>query len=803
MPTYLQLKDRSHSLMSNYAVAAAGPRVDTIQSSVILSYSQRVSNTLVSIFSLSEKEAIHGLEQFLKDNWTLVQGTMLSYTAIPQHDITQLLCDVARYVTGKKNDAKLADEPTFAVIKLLMPTIATESLQDAYPNLDDKVDINTLLQTHVLGSDGLSLLPARLLANEDVAFFQQQRPNPYYDFQIKKMSPFIDDEELARLVGHSSFTRDVFDSKKRYDIYADDKSNLLGHLRQLCAQLAYNSVGSSGGVGSEENAGMGVYSAILSFNSYYELLGEEKDKIPKTLRAEIEKLLRLSSNSAININATANLETCVATRRGALINQIRGQEGALSQIGLKDGNTRTKILLEAKTQFEVSKAALNQALEQHQYRDGQDKLGITLALLTVLGVQVSIQSKDDLEPIKTLAHDEVTAVFAYNPELKQQFVDQVQSIENLVIFSISTAPNKLKAIFTAIVPALYRDMIVSHQTVAALLISFDAERCKIICEALREGYYHFLLSVNDLAKLLCNLNSEQRSIFLNTMKEKLPEIIKTPAYFENVLLYSDLSPEQRSIVLDAMQVKIPDMIPTLFYLKKYLRALSLQHCSTILDSIKERLPSIITSAVDVHQILNDLNSIRPEFGSIAINAIKNKLPYLILSMDDVRLGFYAGTAEQQWIVLDAVKERLPFIIKNGYDLRSLIKHFSPEQGSIILDAMTESLPTIMASIMASSRHRNHFLGGLTPNQYRMVITHPAMKNILYPNCSFYLKCLAGLGAMTGLIVIGMANSNPNPVLALVGTGLLTLGMGLSKQGLFATKAPEKMNTPSLKNPELF
>ena len=244
------------------------------------------------------------------------------------------------------------------------------------------------------------------------------------------------------------------------------------------------------------------------------------------------------------------------------------------------------------------------------------------------------------------------------------------------------------------------------------------------------------------------------------------------------------------------------MIPTLFYLKMYLRALTLQECSTILDSVKERLPSIIISAVDVYNILNDINSIRSEFGSIVINAIKNKLPHIILSMNDMRTVFHAGTAEQQWIVLDAVKERLPFIIKDDCDLRSLIKHFSPEQGSIILNAMTERLPAIMASTMASTERRKYFLGGLTPNQYRMVMTHPTMKNILLPNCSFYLKCLASLGAMTSLIVIGIVNPNPNPVLALVGTGLLTLGMGLSRQGLFATKAPEKINSPSLKTPEL-
>lgn len=74
------------------------------------------------------------LESFLQKNWTLIKGSSLSYTACPNSEITQILCDIATIVSAYKNKNSPESIPV-TPISLLMPGIALNSYHNDYPDL--------------------------------------------------------------------------------------------------------------------------------------------------------------------------------------------------------------------------------------------------------------------------------------------------------------------------------------------------------------------------------------------------------------------------------------------------------------------------------------------------------------------------------------------------------------------------------------------------------------------------------------------------------------------------------------------
>ncbi len=88
---------------------------------IILAYTEAVLNKLTTIIHDTDNDKIiENIKLFIKNNWDLVKGSFLSYTAMPEDEITQLLLDLTEYVVEK--DTKLSP------ISILMPNIACNSL---------------------------------------------------------------------------------------------------------------------------------------------------------------------------------------------------------------------------------------------------------------------------------------------------------------------------------------------------------------------------------------------------------------------------------------------------------------------------------------------------------------------------------------------------------------------------------------------------------------------------------------------------------------------------------------------------
>ncbi len=134
------------------------PMPELLRDKALMAYSSIITSKIEAAID------IKALKQCLSFNWSLVNGTTLSPTAIPHAPITQLLCDIAAGVADEMN--KESPDINISAIELLMPTIASSIRPNhhdqPYPNLPD-MPLIEVLKTHVLGREGKFLLPIKLL----------------------------------------------------------------------------------------------------------------------------------------------------------------------------------------------------------------------------------------------------------------------------------------------------------------------------------------------------------------------------------------------------------------------------------------------------------------------------------------------------------------------------------------------------------------------------------------------------------------------------------------------------------------
>ena len=86
------------------------PETDSFRSRLEIAYFRYVLNRLESIFTQFLESSTqllvlsHDLEIFLSENWSLINGTMFAYTALPHADVTDLLIKVSIFVAEQKNN---------------------------------------------------------------------------------------------------------------------------------------------------------------------------------------------------------------------------------------------------------------------------------------------------------------------------------------------------------------------------------------------------------------------------------------------------------------------------------------------------------------------------------------------------------------------------------------------------------------------------------------------------------------------------------------------------------------------------
>lgn len=647
-------------------------RADSLRNRVIKAHTLSVTRKLLTILEKTETgNVLERLENLLKHNWQDTKQTMLGYTTRPESDMTRLLIKTAEFVAQSRNNhQKLVDTlkrpvgviglliskatklvglsdnvPQYPVnapkrpvnvIELLMPGVATESLHDAYPDLDD-CDVQTLLMSHVLGSAGSYLIPVKLLtelqANAHIQFI-----NPYFDFQRHTDNQAsINQEELERLYHHAPETRALKEAYDTYKTITADKISLFDNLMYFCEKLHLNSVDMQG---EEDNAAKGAYPAIIAFNDYYaSLTDDDKALIPQKLSHEIDKLLTLSSDKGQNTNATANLETCLATRRSDLLAAIKGQESILQNIAVTDAH-RKKLANAAKKLFEQCQHELKMSIEQGNYR-GHDSFGLNRRLLKRLKIKMSVLSLADLHEFLNLTTDEITEL-SQTEALKKQITRQVKALDEWVILALDTPLPKLEALMAQIGERLANKLIKKPADVSALLMPLTSDRINTVLGAINNTLPSIIRDGEHFRQLLQHLTSAQRTSVCTAMKEKLPDIMQNGWDFGRTL--EELSPEQRIKVYSAMKNRLSGIIKDGLDFGLALQYLTPGQCAGVCAAMKNTLPGILKNGAELGWALQYLT---PAQCTSVCSAIKDKLPEIIQNASELKSFLECTNAQSQ------------------------------------------------------------------------------------------------------------------------------------------------------------
>tara|TARA_R110002110_G_scaffold33533_1_gene114846 strand:+ start:169908 stop:172574 length:2667 start_codon:yes stop_codon:yes gene_type:complete len=671
------IKEKIETLMQEQSTLNS----ETFKERLVCTYQGQLLEALNT--ACTEQQSISALKE-LKDilarNWTLVQGTLLSYTARPEDELTLLLCDIAEYIS--QNDI---DEAKSA-IDLLMPGIATESIDEGYPDLSGRnaPNIKEIIKTHIQSKSGAYLIPVGLLAKLTLPWGAQDKLfNYYYCANMPGEEGYVCEEDYHRLLEHSPDTQALSALKQTCETLILDGKNLLGHVHQLIQSLRSNNA--YDGIGTQERAGERVYTAIIAFNEYYRNLGDEaRSRIPDAVKSELELLLNLSSDKTVNINATETIQTCIKTRQAKLEAAIKSHESELAEIDI-DGATKRDLVEKVIKQFESAKKHLTS-----NYKGGTDNLGISVALLTELNMRFSISSKSEFKDFMTSSIEEIKAMGENNSALREQIIEQLATIESFVIFCVETGPERLHAILSLVGNDLAKRIITQPSDFSACCLALEGERFEVVCCGFKNHLFNILRSGGDFGQVLLNLNVEQRTAVYEIFKDRLPSIIKSSQDFLFVLTH--LTIEQRTAVYIVFKEQLPSIIKDISDFCRVLECLSFEQRTAVYEIIKDYLATIIQCVNGFRAVFERLNNEqRTDFYEI----FKDRLASIIKYGLDIGLVFYLLNDEQRTDFYELLKDRLPSIINNANDLGPLLRFLNVEQLTAVCMALEEHPPRII------------------------------------------------------------------------------------------------------------
>lgn len=101
--TFNEITERVNKLQDHYKTEPSA-----LKERLIYAYYQKTLGELSQICQENTANTDNNLlltkrlEDFLARNWQLIKNTALCYTALPESDITKLLCDLAKLVVAKK-----------------------------------------------------------------------------------------------------------------------------------------------------------------------------------------------------------------------------------------------------------------------------------------------------------------------------------------------------------------------------------------------------------------------------------------------------------------------------------------------------------------------------------------------------------------------------------------------------------------------------------------------------------------------------------------------------------------------------
>ncbi len=460
----------------------------TLFSSLYALYEQEFSLRVSELEAHFEAEAVKNL---LQDVHNFNKDSMLSYTASPKSPLNQKIFNLAR---------RLAQQTNLHPVHFLLPGISTESIQTptrdqiVFPNLDSAdLPLETLFSEYISGDPGTAyLIPVKILAECSIHGTTNAIPNYYCDFTLceeQRGSGYLTATEVERLYDFSSQTRQIWELRQNYADLLQSDLSLLAQLNLLLKNMRFNSI--AYGHGTELDAGLGAYLALIRFLEYYKPLSEQPNfAVPEEIGAEIQLLFNLTSDPTVNTNATEQIQTCMSLRYERLSDLIQSHKESLAKISPEgtpydqEETPSSRIVRE----YEVAR----QELLSH-FQEGQDPLGISMSLLELCQENIQVHSESDLHRFLISCPEQKYAQILNSQSshrtLRHSILEVLgennldQLIPQLVILLVHLQPQKGKSFLKAF-PEIQKALREAPSAFSEVLQSFEGEKFQAIVEGL-------------------------------------------------------------------------------------------------------------------------------------------------------------------------------------------------------------------------------------------------------------------------------------------------------------------------------
>ncbi len=432
-------------------------------------------------------------KEFFQDVLVFNKDSMLSYTASPKSPLNQRIIALAQRLSLKKKIHPL---------HVLMPNLSLECIQNpkqdqsgtsVYYHLNDPtVSVETILSQYISGDPGRAYwIPVKILAECSIQEATHKLPNYYCDFALteeQRGTGYLTDSEVHRLYHFSSQTRQLWDLRQNYDDFLQADLSLLAQLNILLKNMRFNS--RDYGHGTEFDAGLGAYLALIHFLEYYQRLRANPSlSIPEEIRNEIDFLSDLTSNPMVNTSATTETQTCMSLRYDTLWPLVQSHKEGLARIYPQEVEGKSQVLLQIEQDYRKIQSDLVTS-----FKKGHDPLGVSEPLLTLCQNHIQLRSESDLYLFLSSCPERECANFL-NPKaagkaLRKSILGILrlnshrnQLIPNLVILLLELQPQKGK-IFLQEFPEIRDKLKRVPMGFSEILMSFEGEKFQALLEGL-------------------------------------------------------------------------------------------------------------------------------------------------------------------------------------------------------------------------------------------------------------------------------------------------------------------------------
>ena len=598
---------------------------------------------------------------------------------------------------------------------VLCPEVSCINCMDGFEDFDESTDLVRLFQTHIMGSQGLYLIPIKLLTIIDIG--ESRFPNPYYDHAVHpECAAYLNSEELHRLKYYHAQTQAWFDIREQYQQLVNDQSHLLGVLHELMAHMFFNSA--HGGIGLADNAGSGVYSAIIRFNDYFKKIHvNDIASIPAPVLQQIETILSLSSDPSKNSNATQDLKTCIGTQRENLLEQVECHQDELIKIGL-NRHEKTKLLTSIRQEFEQA----NTLLACSSAQMGSDKLKVPVHLFEILHIQVVFMNLDDVSNF--LMHTvEFFPEIIQRQQLVHQVLDFFSDFEHWVEFNLDLPIHLLRPFLKAMGLELFGYLVHQSAALGIWLSVCNMDYFKAILLELHKPIRNFIQNADGFCRIFTLLKHEQHDYFLELYMDQI--VLKMQDISELVFLMNILREDQQIRLYDAISPKLDSMLHNGQDFASLLRILPHQKQEPLLIQYLPKLQQFMFCAVDVESIFNVLpESCKQGFieHMLEMNHSFIRSAYDFGKFMDILTGHQRKMLWQQWhneldtlisngisfsyVIshlygfydnewLNHIITKLPMMIEDGYDFNAAMRYLPEQMRLVLFETCLNMLPKLI------------------------------------------------------------------------------------------------------------